>query len=257
MGVRLTVFLPCKEIIHESKNHAAGGGSRILALLAATATILLFISPMPAQTAKADDQHLYCVAKNSTKLVDSGKTAADINLFLVTGVSGGFKQTLVKDSAGHWNRVDPSTCQFEQYGMSDWQITTDGLDYLNGDYISINAYAALGYATITPGKPGGLGIDNDGKAWFISTPTGNSMVNADRTRTLSDAYRFTKIMPYYGYDSDPTGGALLLGSPHDTSKTGYVAQMPTSGAPTGLSTVGVAALVLCLLGMSVMTRRRD
>lgn len=44
----------------------------------------------------------------------------------------------------------------------------------------------------------------------------------------------------------------------DEPQTGVqVVQMPTTGAPTGLTTVGATALGLCLLGTSVLARRRD
>ena len=210
---------------------------------------------MPAQTAKAADQHLYCIAKDSTKLVDTGKSASDIDIYKYYNQSDTAK-TLAKTSSGSLINLDPSNCEENIYATTDsYSPTHQEPLFLDSGPISIRAYAARGYAEITNGSGQILGIDNDGKAWFISPHTGDTSVNAERTRTLSDAYRFTKILPFYG-GGTTVGGALLLGSPHDTSKTGYVAQMPTSGAPTGLSTVGLAALGLCLLGVTVLARRR-
>ena len=55
---------------------------------------------------------------------------------------------------------------------------------------------------------------------------------------------------------DRSSGCLTVAL-KDKPQTGMqVVQMPTTGAPTGLTTVGATALGLCLLGVSALARRR-
>lgn len=101
-----------------------------------------------------------------------------------------------------------------------------------------------------------LGIDADGYLWeqhgekntssvFISDPTALTMVRPGVKFHVGAAPSSTSA----------GGTAFLLGTSRASQSTSIV-QMPTTGAPTGLSTFGVIAVGLILMGLALKLKER-
>ena len=140
--------------------------------------------------------------------------------------------------------------------------STDGFSQLSGSYNLDEAHATRGMVLLDQSGSyweGAVGLDNDGIAWFISSDASlGAKVNVDaglRWFPMS-TWRFSQIKK--GMD----GNAYLYGHqlPESSQIPGssVVAQMPTTGAPEGLSTVGMVAIGLGMLGLGVgLARRRS
>ncbi|WP_158276247.1 hypothetical protein [Bifidobacterium callitrichidarum] len=95
-----------------------------------------------------------------------------------------------------------------------------------------------------------LSIDETGQLWVMPIRDGSTTHNLVAEPIMSDV-TFTTA------SSGPNNreyGVLLLGKPKNT-QAAYQAQMPTTGAPTGLTQVGLASAVICLLGIGFLFRR--
>ena len=104
------------------------------------------------------------------------------------------------------------------------------------------------------GQSGYLGIDADGYLWA------NDAKNNDISRSFN--YGATPIRLDVKFHDGVTTGAgdqegpiFLLGTDRNQANT-TVAQMPTTGAPTGLSTVGLIAIGVGLAAMAFGLGRR-
>ena len=86
---------------------------------------------------------------------------------------------------------------------------------------------------------------------------------------VSDSFGLALRAPFSEYDfyavvKRPAGDAqgtemadyYLLGKPREQKATTYISQMPTTGAPVGLSSVGLAAVSLGLMGIFLGLMRR-
>ena len=209
--------------IDETYQLVAGGGSRVLALLLA----------------------LTCA----------------ISMIMVSD------NTVAQAATDRWYRVswkDGITAASDPGGNSK-----DTVNYLSNNYDLDYAHATRGIvvseatgtgATTAPYR--GIGLDNDGVAWFMSATAtfaageGKTAVNPGFRWFPMSTWRFSQIKK--GTD----GNAYLYGHqlPESSQIPGssVVAQMPTTGAPEGLSTVGMIAMGLGMLGLGMgLARRRS
>ena len=99
-----------------------------------------------------------------------------------------------------------------------------------------------------------VGLDGDGVAWFVSEK-GSIPLSSWRFSKMKSSYERTQWVEasntrvwLYGHKLPET--SLTPG-------TSVITQMPTTGAPEGLSTVGVAAVGVGLLAVGIGLRRRD
>lgn len=101
-----------------------------------------------------------------------------------------------------------------------------------------------------------LSIDADGYLWGYHgayNPTGGDMTDFSTWAMIRPSEKFyTGAVPT---SEDGYNKVLLLGTSRASQSTSIV-QMPTTGAPTGLSTFGVIAVGLILMGLSLKLRDR-
>ena len=235
----------CKEFSYDSYPNVAGGGSRVLALLIAfTITIAMFSMPATNTANAADGDKLYCIANNGTKLVPYTGPGT------VTGINGGtnssYKGGIFATINGQTRMMDATTCK----PMDDANYTQFA-DFTNGLNADLGAHSSIGGNRDSSPE---IGVDNDGRLWFYEN-------DQDRWVHTADTYRFSAIAAIDPRDSNTinSSGTLLFGHRvSDTQGATVINQMPTTGAPTGLSTAGLIAVGIGLMavGVGLVKRRR-
>ena len=140
--------------------------------------------------------------------------------------------------------------------------SADDLDNVGAIFSLDVAHATRGSVIIQPTSVnayhgGAIGLDNDGVAWFIDHGSDSKNSNDAGLRWFPmSTWRFSQI------EKGMDGNAYLYGHqlPESSQIPGssVVAQMPTTGAPEGLSTVGMVAIGLGMLGLGVgLARKRS
>ena len=109
-----------------------------------------------------------------------------------------------------------------------------------------------------------LSIDSKGRLWFSALSSDSSDVTsqnqvAPTVTQDSDDIEFTDIaQAYLQIFGQYSSVVILLGKPRTQTPTTVINQMPTTGAPEGLSTIGLIATGVGLAGIGLMlARRRD
>ena len=129
-------------------------------------------------------------------------------------------------------------------------------------------YSGIGYSPNgTEDTAPVIALDNDGRLHFLTAFTGSGTTgfpsgSSSSQNYLVDArnaetYRFSAIA-YFFTATNVNGGTILLGHRvTDSQGATVINQMPTTGAPEGLSTIGLIAIGVGLVGvMLVLARRR-
>ena len=276
---------------YDFKKHVAGGGLRFLALLAAVATLAATVVDTPTVQADEGDT-LYCINSSDVKIrpYAGAGTVTEISRIIVNQVTRHYGSQPMLDMVGakingNWSIIDPATCKSVTiesfYGDNSWNTSTE-ISATSVDISNRNPHSGIGV-----GYKGSM-VDSDGRLWF--TTSDSSITTLDQH--ASETYRFSHIAGYsndskiYGgylftfsdgfktLDSGSSNqkdhaetsaeqhyaGTVLLGHRvnEQNNQPSTVAQMPTTGAPEGLSTVGVLAIGVGLAGVSLMlSRRRD
>lgn len=205
---------------------------------------------MPAtNTANASDgDRLYCIADKGTKLVPYAGTGT------VTGINGGIDSSynggIFATINGQTRMMDAKTCKpMNNTNYPQFANLTNGLN------VDLGAHSSIGGNSSHLPR---IGVDNDGRLWFREN-------DQDSWVHTADTYRFSAIAttsPAIETSSGSTitsSGTLLFGHRvADTQGATVINQMPTTGAPTGLSTAGLIAVGIGLMavGVGLVKRRR-
>ena len=192
----------------------------------------------------ADGDKLYCIAKGGTKLVPYAGTGT------VTGINGGIDSSynggIFATINGQTRMMDATTCKpMNNTNYTQFANLTNGLN------IDLGAHASIGGDN--SGSPD-IGVDNDGRLWFYEN-------DKDSWVHTADTYRFSAIATVNPKSdtSVTSDGTLLFGHRvTDTQGATVINQMPTTGAPTGLSTAGLIAVGVGLMAVGVgLVKRRN
>ena len=211
----------------------------------------------------------------------------------VTGSSFNLFDLVGAKIDNQWTIVDPNTCKPVKITKLSGII---GGAYNDNYPVNIKA-TALDVSTRNPHSGIGIGdngsmVDSDGRLWFST----DSAAKDPLDQHYSETYRFSHIAGYNNdtkilssgdrtriesvtFDNGLTvdysttseelekkietslSGTVLLGhriKDQSTVTPTSVVQMPTTGAPDGLSTVGLIAVGIGMAGVTLMlSRRRD
>lgn len=274
-----------------SKESTAGGGLRLLALLIATSlSIIPFTATHEATAADTDSCSEGCTAYTwngdsvAPLKAKSGVTPKFTALGTTyRGTTYRYKIPTLKDSSGSiwtvestdYNLVKDSTLTFGTSENNGTESAVSDKPFLNfpltghGGRGFTNAVFPIGIGTID-GKPSRdinqlnpvLSVDSRGRLWISSingTAQGGYM--APTVAQDSDDIEFTDIAQFTKNFKESDGEAvapvILLGKPRTQAPTTVINQMPTTGAPEGLSFVGLSAVGVGMLGvLLVFVRRR-
>lgn len=236
----------CKESVYDFKENAAGGGLKLLAL--STAVTCLIAAMMSSVPTHAADQSYSLYYINSQLQVEEIK---DTQFKQIGRYAGGVPCAVTTDNKV-WTQLVNDDKPVFRAGFNASSCTPD----TNRNYyipFHSNLWSGGFYRSdkITDGVY--LGIDADGYLWMTNQPV-TVYPGGSETPDYGDTPIRLGVKFFDGVTNgggDETGSVLLLGQNRAQSNT-TVAQMPTSGAPTGLSTVGIMAVLTAMVGLMFM-----
>lgn len=240
-------------VVYECKSCFAGGGSRFLALLFAIISILtITMLPTVEPASAANGEKLYCIPKGTSKILEYQGKGSPVKIGYTNTGYGTTGPTA--DFGDRTERINPTDCTGDTGSVTPAVLE----DHTNVDNTKSFGYGGIGYSPNDDGAPT-IDLDNDGRLHFLqilyagSTSSMNYLVDARGAET----YRFSAIAYFFDPASRGTQGTILIG--HRVAETGQpstVAQMPTTGAPEGLSTIGLLAIGVGLVGVTLALARR-
>ena len=291
--VNTRVYLGCslQGDVYVFQETTAGGGLRVLTLLVAfTASIIATTIHTPIVQADEGDT-LYCINASDVKIRPYTGTGTVTDIARITLNSSSISSPLIDMVGakidGKWTAINTETCK----PVSVTKISFNGAPWnlpdaqpTTLDISSRNPHSGIG-----TGFNGSM-VDSDGRLWFSTNDDATMDLHA------SETYRFSHIAGYAdsgnpniadlsvarghiiefddGYKivsdgSTPTmTGILKIAETHyrgtvclghrvaGSDQPSSVVQMPTTGAPDGLSTVGILAVGIGFAGITLMLSRR-
>ncbi|PWG62635.1 hypothetical protein DF196_11800 [Bifidobacterium callitrichidarum] len=139
-----------------------------------------------------------------------------------------------------------------------WGSGTDGNYHLiktglNGDWCGTDDYNPSG---ITYHMARWSGKDKNNDIWSIDEQGQLWLMRGSGPKVAEPVMSGVEFHSgSAGWDGNYT--LLLLGTPRAATNISYQAQMPTTGAPEGLSQIGVIAVALGLVGLLVLAVKRN
>ena len=236
---------------YETNQIVAGGGSRVLALALILATMMMSLIDMPNKVLAADEgYHLYFYSNPETTGKDA--TITDLSNGRTYRYFGlGEIPCIVASDGSIWRPKQPITLN----GKSDGTIIqSSGYCSKYDDSPKDNiAHMLVARSSMTDEAY----VDREGYFW-VKSQVSDSFGLA--LRAPFSEYDFYAVVKRPAGDTQGTEMAdyYLLGKPRAQQTATYISQMPTTGAPVGLSSAGLAAVGLGLMGVFLgLMRRRD
>ena len=280
-------------MFYVSKESDAGGGLRFLCLmLAASVSIIPFTTPHEATAADTDTCAEGCTAYtwNGDSVVPLKAKSGETPKFTALGViytsdTGVRRIPTLKDSSGSlwtiegtdFNLVKDSTLTFGTSSKNGSEGLTSNTPLLSAPlaghggrgYTNPVLSSRIGSIDEDPSKNINqeasqesdgrslLSVDSTGRLWISSLGGTATSYPAPTVTQDSDNIEFTDIAQFSINRVYDGMRVILLGKPRTQAPTTVINQMPTTGAPTGLSNVGLLAVGVGLAGViAVLIRRR-
>lgn len=201
--------------------------------------------PTVEPASAADGEKLYCIPKGTSKILEYQGKGSPVRI----GYADGLEDGPTVDFGDRTERINSSDCANEGVGSGTPDVRQD---HTNVDNPQSYGYGGIGYSP-NDGKVG-IALDNDGRLHFLSTIGGTNYLSDARG---AETYRFSAIAYYLKDSSGRAGGTILIGHRvAEAEQPSTVAQMPTTGAPEGLSMIGMIAIGVGLVGVTLVLARR-
>lgn len=249
------------------QENICGGGVRLLTLLLVTLTTISITTIKPNNATAADDgYHVYAVMGTSiwsgpNNPDDHGvQDISDGKTFVSVGYINGndYNEPCATDSQGGiWK------AQYPQTGISIKEVKL----VKAANTVKCPANTANSSNFLPTSTPSNFPYWTTGMEWYADRSVAHhgsaSPYSVDRTGTIWTEIYSEEIptpVPYPEIDfqqiaaTGPTDG-LALGKPRVQTPQTVVTQMPTTGAPEGLTLFGLAGLSVAGLGLILLRRR--
>ena len=186
--------------------------------------------------------------------------------FTALGLGNGYPIVLLKDQTGKmWNISTTFQLSLFDYDKVDAPINNI---YFPGHAARGSAFGKSAETGVVDGWPvtdqvtnhlppdNYVSVDSNGRLWYAPTTSGTI------TPTVAQDSDSIEFMDVIGGNFDLSGSfgpyIVLLGQPRKQTPQTVINQMPTTGAPEGLSSAGIIAFGIGLAGvMLTLARRRN
>ncbi|WP_146194754.1 hypothetical protein [Bifidobacterium callitrichidarum] len=184
---------------------------------------------------------------------------SDKKFTLIGTDGGGLSRLLIKDMIGKVWTYNGLNNKFDTTGTVNPGKTMSPAH--SGRILGHSGKGSVKLVTSTNGTYMQLSVDSDGRAWVNEgTDVDASGIYRYTTAIAPTVVQGTDGIEFFQISASQNSGSsediYLLGKPRNNTAS-YVAQMPTSGAPEGLSLIGLLAVGLCLMGLIAVSVRRN
>ena len=226
-------------VLHGFQENYCGGGVWLLTLLLAASTILTYATITPANVKAADDTW-------SLYRWDGDRITPVTTTLKFTGLAS-FKRSNDAAIVGVARGTDGRDyTSYNGYLITATEITRINAYHLCSPSQGLTGHSGCGAST-TDKTGAKLSVDTEGRAWVQNT---TSYVGATPTPVQgNDSIEYSTI-------DGGNEAVLLLGHPRAKTPQTIINQMPTTGAPTGLASIGLLSTGIGLVGVMLMLMRR-